>query len=107
VFFPHGVGHLVGLGIRDASEVLPGRERDEFPRLRSDLPLLPGYVTTIEPGVYLVPALVHDAELRGKHPQAVNWARAEAMLGFGGIRLEHDVLVTDDGHEVLTADIPL
>jgi Xaa-Pro aminopeptidase len=107
VFFPHGVGHLVGLGIRDASEVLPGRERDEFPRLRSDLPLLPGYVTTIEPGVYLVPALVHDRELRAKHPQAVDWTRAEAMLGFGGIRLEQDVLVTDDGHEVLTADIPL
>jgi Xaa-Pro aminopeptidase len=107
VFFPHGAGHLVGLGIRDASEVLPGRERNEFPRLRSDLPLLPGYVTTVEPGVYLVPALVHDPELRARHPQQVDWAKAEAMLGFGGIRLEHDVLVTDDGHEVLTADIPL
>ncbi len=107
VFFPHGVGHLVGLGIRDASEVLPGRERDEFPRLRSDLPLLPGYVTTIEPGVYLVPALVHDTELRAKHRHAVDWARAEAMIGFGGIRLENDVLVTDDGYEVLTADVPL
>ena len=64
-------------------------------------------MTTIEPGVYLVPALVHDPELRARHPQAVDWTRAEAMLGFGGIRLEQDVLVTDDGHEVLTADIPL
>jgi Xaa-Pro aminopeptidase len=107
VFFPHGVGHLVGLGVRDATETLPGRERDEFPRLRLDLPLLAGYVTTVEPGIYFVPALVHDAELRAKHPQQVSWERAEAMIGFGGIRLENNVLVTDDGPEVLTAGVPL
>jgi len=107
VFFPHGIGHLVGLGIRDASEALPGRERDEFPRLRLDLPLRPGYVTTIEPGIYLVPALVHDAEFRAKHPREVNWDLAEEMIGFGGIRIENDVLVTADGYEVLTADVPV
>jgi Xaa-Pro aminopeptidase len=107
VFFPHGVGHLVGLGIRDASEALPGRERDEFPRLRLDLPLFPGYVTTIEPGLYFVPALLHDPELRAKHRHDVNWEMAEAMIGFGGIRIENDVLVTVDGYEVLTADVPV
>jgi Xaa-Pro aminopeptidase len=107
VFFPHGVGHLVGLGIRDASEALPGRERDEFPRLRLDLPLLPGYVTTIEPGIYFVPALVHDSEFRAKHQQEVNWEKTEAMIGFGGLRIENNVLVTDEGYEVLTADVPV
>ena len=107
VFFPHGVGHLVGLGIRDASEALPGRERDEFPRLRLDLPLLPGYVTTVEPGIYFVPALLHDPELRARHRHDVSWERAEAMIGFGGIRIENDVLITDDGYEVLTADVPV
>ena len=52
LFFPHGVGHMLGLGVRDAGEVLPGREarNDDFPRLRIDLPLLPGHVVTIEPG---------------------------------------------------------
>ena len=56
VFFPHGVGHMVGLGARDAGEVLPGRDQraDAFPRLRVDLPLEPGYVMTVEPGVYFV-----------------------------------------------------
>jgi len=107
VFFPHGIGHLVGLGIRDAGEVLPGRDRAEFPPLRVDLPLLPGYVTTIEPGIYFVPALVQDRELRAKHRGQVNWEKAEAMIGFGGVRIENNVLVTDDGFEVLTRDVPL
>jgi Xaa-Pro aminopeptidase len=107
VFFPHGIGHLVGLGIRDAGEALPGREREEFPRLRIDLPLLPGYVTTIEPGVYLVPALLNDPDFRSKHRRSINWAKAEAMIDFGGIRLENNILITDAGHEVLTADVPL
>jgi len=107
IFFPHGVGHLVGLGIRDAGEALPGRERDAFPPLRVDLPLLPGYVTTIEPGIYFVPALLRDPELREKNRGAVNWAKAETMIGFGGIRIENNVLVTEDGHEVLTADVPV
>jgi len=107
VFFPHGVGHLVGLGIRDASEILPGRARDEFPPLRLDLPLLQGYVTTIEPGIYVVPALLHDEELRRTHRKTVAWEKADAMIGFGGIRLENNILITAEGHEVLTADVPL
>ena len=109
LFFPHGVGHMVGLGIRDAGEVLRGREQPEdgSPRLRVDLPLLPGHVFTVEPGIYFVPALLEDADLRERHRDAVHWERAEAMLGFGGIRIENNVLITDDGHEVLTADVPL
>jgi Xaa-Pro aminopeptidase len=108
LFFPHGIGHMVGLGIRDAGEVLRGRERPgESPSLRADLPLLPGHVFTVEPGIYFVPALLHDADLRKRHEDAVDWKRAEAMLGFGGIRIENNVLITEDGNEVLTADVPL
>jgi Xaa-Pro aminopeptidase len=109
VFFPHGIGHMVGLGIRDAGEVLPGRDprEDEFPRLRVDLPLLPGHVVTIEPGIYLVPALLRDAEFRERHRHAVNWEKAERMLGFGGIRIEDNVLITQEGFEVLTDDVPI
>ena len=108
VFFPHGVGHMVGLGVRDAGEVLPGRDPlpEGFPALRVDLPLEPGYAVTIEPGIYFVPALLADSDLRERHRDSIDWDRAEAMLGFGGIRIEDNVLVTDDGHEVLTADVP-
>jgi Xaa-Pro aminopeptidase len=109
LFFPHSVGHMVGLGIRDAGEVLPGREvdRDAFPKLRVDLPLLPGHVVTIEPGIYFVPALLAAPELRERHRGAVDWKRAESLLSLGGIRIEENVLVTEQGFEVLTEDIPL
>jgi Xaa-Pro aminopeptidase len=108
LFFPHGVGHMVGLGVRDAGEVLPGREPEPgLPRLRSDLPLAPGYVVTIEPGIYFVPALLGESGTRERLRDEVDWDRADALSDFGGIRIEHNVLVTDDGHEVLTADIPI
>ena len=107
LFFPHGVGHMVGLGVRDAGGAIRGREpADDFPRLRIDLPLEAGHVVTIEPGVYLVPALLGDPELRERHRDGVDWDRAERMLGFGGIRIEDDVLITDGEPEVLTAAIP-
>lgn len=108
LFFPHGVGHMVGLGIRDAGEVLPGRDTaaDEFPRLRVDLPLLAGHVVTVEPGIYFVPALLNDPLFRDRFEDVVDWDRVEGMLSFGGIRIEDDVLITADGHEILTKDVP-
>ena len=109
LFFPHGIGHMVGLGIRDAGEVLRGREgtRPGFPQVRVDLPLEPGHCFTVEPGIYFVPALLQDEERRRKHAGAVVWDRVDGMLDFGGIRIEHDVLITDTGCEILTADVPL
>ena len=74
LFFPHGIGHMVGLGVRDAGGYLPGRARSTRPgsmNLRNDLPLEVGYAMTIEPGVYFIPALLNDAELREKHRDTV------------------------------------
>jgi Xaa-Pro aminopeptidase len=109
LFFPHGLGHLVGLGVRDASGLFPGRKRDERPELetlRLDLPLEAGYVTTIEPGLYFVPVLLQSRERREKFRQQVDWDKVDRMLGFGGIRIEDNVLVTDGLPEVLTAAVP-
>jgi Xaa-Pro aminopeptidase len=104
LFFPHGVGHMVGLGVRDtgaasgeAREPVPG-----LPRLRVDIPLEPRHAWTVEPGIYVVPALL--ARERGR--DGVDWDRVDRLQGFGGVRLEQNVLITDDGCEVLTAAIP-
>ncbi len=109
LFFPHGVGHLIGLATHDVGGWAEGRTRSDRPGLkylRIDLPLAAGHVVTIEPGIYMIPALLEDPELRHKHHDDVNWARADAMLAFGGIRIEDDVLVTAAGREVLTGAIP-
>jgi Xaa-Pro aminopeptidase len=105
LFFPHGVGHLVGLGVRDTGqasdevrEPLPG-----MPRLRVDIPLQPRQVWTVEPGIYVVPPLL--ARERGR--DGVDWGRVDEMQGFGGVRLEQNVLITDDGLDILTAAVPL
>ncbi len=109
LFLPHGLGHLIGLATHDVGGYAEGRERSERPGLkflRIDLPMEAGHVVTIEPGIYFVPALLQDAELRHKHHDDVNWELADSMLAWGGIRIEDDVLVTESGSEVLTADIP-
>ncbi len=113
-FFPHGVGHLLGLDVHDLElygdiGYPPGRDRsDQFglAYLRLDRDLCPGMVVTVEPGVYFVPEIFADDALRARLAGAVDWAAAETWIGFGGIRIEDDVLVTDSYPEVLTASIP-
>lgn len=109
LFFPHGLGHLVGLGVRDASGLLPDRPKDPRPclrNLRMDLPLAPGYVVTVEPGLYFIPALLNDPARRERFRDCVNWSLAEAHLGVGGVRIEDNLLITGGAPENLTAAIP-
>ncbi len=109
LFFPHGLGHMLGLGVRDASGLEPGRTRDPRPCLRSlrmDLILRPGYIVTVEPGLYFIPALLNDPARREKYRDCVNWPRAEECLGLGGVRIEDNILVTAGAPENLTAAIP-
>jgi len=108
LFFPHGIGHMVGLGVRDAGGYLPGRSRSDAPALRFlriDLPLEPGHVVTIEPGIYFPPHVLEDPEIRRRHRDTVVWNRVDTLRGFGGIRIEDNVLILDDGNEVLTRAI--
>jgi Xaa-Pro aminopeptidase len=106
LFFPHGIGHLVGLGVRDAGGIMPDRQ-PVFPQLRIDLPLEPGMVVTVEPGVYFARALLEDPDQRRRHRDAVDWQRVDRLLDFGGIRIEDNVLITDEGHDVITRNVPL
>jgi Xaa-Pro aminopeptidase len=121
LFFPHGVGHFLGLDTHDlrvfGDRVLypAGRKRStEFgtDMLRMDPDLEPGMVVTVEPGIYFIPALIRGEAFRTRFPDAVNWERAAKYLemndgrGFGGVRIEDDLLVTEDGHRNLTPGIP-
>lgn len=109
LFYPHGLGHMVGLGVRDASGLHPGREQDPRPSLRTlrmDLPLAPGYVVTVEPGVYFIPSLLNDPVRRARYRDCVNWAFVDAHAELGGVRIEDNVLVTKGAPEVLTDRIP-
>jgi Xaa-Pro aminopeptidase len=109
LFFPHGIGHMLGLGVRDASGLFPGRAKDPRPGLRSlrmDLPLAAGYVVTIEPGLYFIPALLNAPARRTRYAEAVNWPLVDQHLALGGVRIEDNVLVTEGAPEVLTAAIP-
>lgn len=109
LFFPHGIGHMVGLGVRDASGVLPGRTKNPRPSLatlRMDLPLEPGYVVTVEPGLYFIPALLQDKRRRQRFAHEVDWRRVDELIGLGGVRIEDNVLVTTAEPENLTAAIP-
>ena len=65
-----------------------------------------GVVVTIEPGIYFVPEVLGGQEIRTRLGDSVNWQEAERWLGFGGIRIEDDVLVTSSGYESLSSAIP-
>jgi Xaa-Pro aminopeptidase len=116
LFFPHGVGHLLGLDVHDMEDLgdlagyEPGRFRSErfgLCYLRLNRPLRPGMLVTIEPGFYQVPALLQDPARRAKYQKVVNWERLETFADVRGIRIEDDVLVTESGHEVLTEALPV
>lgn len=106
-FFPHGIGHLLGLQVHDvggfAASDRGGRiERPQgHPYLRLTRPLQPGMVVTIEPGLYFVDMLLEPIR---QSPQAnqVDWGRVAQLHRYGGIRIEDNVLCTESAPENLT-----
>ncbi|MBF2027476.1 MAG: aminopeptidase P family protein [Oscillatoriales cyanobacterium C42_A2020_001] len=115
LFFPHGVGHLLGLDVHDMEDLgdvagyATGRTRSDrfgLGYLRLDRPLQVGMLVTIEPGFYQVPAILNDPSRREKYRNVVNWERLTDFSDVRGIRIEDDVLITETGTDVLTQDLP-
>ena len=115
LFFPHGVGHLLGLDVHDMEDLgdvagyEAGRSRSDrfgLGYLRLNRPLESGMLVTIEPGFYQVPAILNDTNFRSKYRDVVNWERLAQFEDVRGIRIEDDVLITDTGAEVLTKELP-
>jgi Xaa-Pro dipeptidase len=107
IFLPHGIGHLLGLEVHDVGGFMRSAEGAEIekpaghPHLRLTRTLEPGFVVTMEPGIYFIPQLLEPAraDARGRH---INWSRVEQLARFGGIRIEDDLAVTPSGCENLT-----
>lgn len=115
LFFPHGIGHLLGLDVHDMEDLgdlagyEEGRSRSDrfgLGYLRLNRTLRPGMLVTIEPGFYQVPAILNNPQTLSQFQYAVNWDRLEKFADVRGIRIEDDVLVTEKGSEVLTAALP-
>jgi Xaa-Pro aminopeptidase len=115
IFFPHGIGHLIGLDVHDMEDLgdragyAPGRSRsknfgDRY--LRLDRGLAPGMAVTVEPGFYQVPAILRDERIAGTIGDDLRRDELAKYADVRGIRIEDDVLCTDGAPEVLTARLP-
>ena len=107
VFFPHGIGHLLGLQVHDVGGVMGdsrGHERERpkgHPYLRLTRMLEPGVVVTVEPGIYLIDSLLAAAHADERRAH-IDWAVVEELKPFGGIRIEDNVVTTDSRPENMT-----
>lgn len=110
VFFPHGIGHLLGLQVHDVGGIMnrPGggeRRRPEgHPYLRLTRMLEPGVVVTVEPGIYFIDLLLAGARKDRRQRRHIDWRLVEALRPYGGIRIEDNVVATARGPENLTRD---
>ncbi len=106
-FFPHGLGHFLGIQVHDVS----GRQKEpaggvvpppaKSPYLRTTRTIAEDQVFTIEPGCYFIEMLLREHKI-GPHSELVDWAVVERLAPFGGVRIEDNVLVTAAGHRNLT-----
>jgi Xaa-Pro aminopeptidase len=115
LFFPHGVGHLLGIDVHDMEDLGdragygPGRTRATSPGdryLRLDRDLLAGMCVTIEPGFYQIPRILSRPSEVGELEGALDRQKLARFADVRGIRIEDDVLVTDSGSEVLSRAVP-
>lgn len=107
MFLPHGLGHSMGMDVHDMEglgQVYVGFDDEVRPStqfgtnaLRFGRRLQKGFVVTDEPGIYFIPALIDDWKKNGTNAQFLNFDKIDEYRDFGGIRIEDDVLITDEG----------
>ena len=116
LFFPHGLGHLMGLDVHDMENFgennigydEKNKRSTQFglKYLRFSRPLVPGIVLTVEPGIYFIPQLIDKWQSEKKFTEFINYKRVNQFRSFGGIRIEDDIVVTKNGCRVLGKPIP-
>ena len=116
LFFPCGVGHMMGLDVHDMeplgedyvgyTDTIKRDPEFGWRYLRLAKPVEPGFVITVEPGIYFIPELIDRWKAEGKHSRFIDYARLETYRHFGGVRIEDDILITQDGRRLLGPHIP-
>ena len=116
LFFPHGLGHLIGLDVHDLEDLgedMVGYNEevtrsDQFglAYLRLAKKLKKGYAITVEPGIYFIPELIDQWKKEGKFLKFINYKKVKEYLDFGGIRIEDNVIITAKGYQLLGDPIP-
>lgn len=110
LFFPHGLGHMMGLDVHDMEDLgdIVGygeqsvrSEQFGLNFLRLSRPLEQGHVVTVEPGLYFIPALFEQWRTEKRHAAFLCYDVIERFMDVGGIRIEDDVLITSDGARIL------
>ncbi|WP_257668263.1 aminopeptidase P family protein [Parapedobacter tibetensis] len=112
LFFQCGTGHMMGLDVHDMEDLgeqyvgyTDTLKKDSttfgLKSLRLAKELEAGYVLTVEPGLYFIPELIDSWKAEHKLSQFINYDQVEAFRGFGGIRIEDDILITETGYRIL------
>ena len=110
LFFPCGTGHLMGLDVHDMENLgeqyvgYAGQPKSTLfglKSLRLGRELQPGFVVTIEPGIYFIPELIDLWKSQNKFTEFINYSKVEEYKNFGGTRNEEDILITEDGYKIL------
>jgi Xaa-Pro aminopeptidase len=117
MFFPHGLGHMMGLDVHDMEDlgqIYVGFDEEIQPvkqfgtgYLRLGRRLQPGFVITNEPGIYFIPALIDKWQAEKINADFINFDKVNEYRGFGGIRIEDDILVTETGGRILGERVPV
>lgn len=117
IFFPHGLGHMMGLDVHDMenfgeefigyTDTLKKSTQFGLRSLRLGKELESGNVITIEPGIYFIPELIDKFEAEGKFKDFINYDVLNSKRNLGGIRIEDDFLITDTGIEMLGGNTPM
>lgn len=116
MFFPCGVGHMMGLDVHDMealgedyvgyTETIRRNPEFGWRYLRLGKAIEPGFVITVEPGIYFIPHLIDLWRAEGRHSRFIDYGKVELYRDFHGVRIEDDIVVTDDGCRILGRPIP-
>ena len=114
LFMPHGLGHMMGMTVHDMEnfgEINVGYDEEEkkstqfgLSSLRLAKKLEIGNIFTIEPGIYFIPDLFEKWKNEGLHKEFLNYSEIEKYMDFGGIRMERDILIQEDGTSRILGD---